>query len=135
MDKYIAAVLCIPLLLIFIAQYAVQVTNNYVLGNSNVIIEEAKEEAKQEGAFTSEIIDDMIADFAEIGVTVERSDIVVSSDKKYRTNRYDERELIEYEITVPIGKKIATGGWFGLSEDENLFRKTYHGQIASEALN
>ena len=134
MDKIVALCICIPFFAVFITQYGLQVVNNDTMIQSSVIIDAAKEEAKQAGYFTDEILSNMKEELAAIGVDVQDADITVTTTPKYRINEYDEREMIEYNISIDIGKAIAAGGWFGLSSEENTLTKKYHGRIASEAL-
>lgn len=134
MDKIVALCICIPFFAVFIPQYGLQVVNNDIMIQSGVIIDAAKEEAKQAGYFTEDILSDMKENLAEIGVEVQDADITVTTTPKYRINEYDEREMIEYNISINVGKAIAAGGWFGIPRDENVLVKNYHGKIASEAL-
>lgn len=134
MEKFLALCLCLPLMIIFIPQYGLQTQNTAIINQSEVIVDAAKEQAKQKGYFTDSIINGMRADFTAIGVDSNRVIIRVTQTPKYRTDVFDSREMIDYEIGVPIDKIIATNHLFGIVAEENKKIHYLRGQVASERL-
>lgn len=134
MQKFIALLICLPLLVVFVPQYGIQTKNNDLISQSKVIVEAAKEEAKQEGYFTPDIIDQMEASFEDLGIDAGELVINVTTTPKYRLNNFDEREMIEYEIGVPIEKIIAANNFFNISDDDNKTIKFFKGSVASERI-
>jgi len=97
------------------------------------VIEVAKEEAAQAGCFTPEIIEDMMESFEDAGI--DSDEIVlgqITSTPKYRKNTFDERELITYEVGIPIKKIIANNDLYGISDADNQYVYWLKGEIASE---
>ncbi len=132
MEKFIALCICLPLLVVFIPQYGLQTKNNVTISRSEVIIDSAKEQAKQEGYFTTDMIDQMEIAFEDMGVDTSKLVINVTTTPKYRVNSYDEREMIDYEIGIPIEKKIAANGYFNISDEDNKAIYYFKGSFASE---
>lgn len=136
MNQYIAACFVLPLLLIFIVQYGLQVQNNYHLTQFQSIVEAAKEEAKQEGYFSEKIIQQMKKNIKEVYKEIDESEIVVdvTTTPKYRVNRFDEKELIQYKIGIPIKRIMAANHLWGISDEENQMMYYVKGFVASERL-
>lgn len=136
MSNYIAAFFVLILVVIFPVQYGLQIVNHHTITGFQSIVETAKEEAKQDGYFTPEGIEKMKSEITASYKDVKSSEIVVNvtTVPKYRTDSFDKRELISYEVGVPIDKIMAGGGILGIPADEN--RKMYyvHGQVASEKI-
>lgn len=134
MQELIAFFLCIPLLLSFVPQYANEMKNSRNMDRVDTIVNSAKEEARQAGYFTDEITDNMVDRIVELGFEEDEVIVKVTEIPKYRTETFDRRELIEYEVGVPIEKKIAANGLFGISDEDN--RGTYYtrGEVTSEKL-
>lgn len=134
MNKYIAyAIICVPLLF-FVLQDSQQIKNTHYLSNSEKIIAVASEQAKQEGYFTNTIIQEMKDSFTTVGIDADRVVIEVTTIPKYRTDKYDNRELIEYRIGVPIDHTIAANSFWGISDEQNSYIKYYKGALASEKI-
>ena len=135
MEKFIALCICLPLLVVFIPQYGLQTKNNEMISRAEVIVDAAKEEAKQEGYFTTDIINQMESSFEDMGVESGELVINVTTTPKYRVNSFDDREMIEYEIGIPIEKKIAANDFFGITDADNKTVYYFEGSFASERIN
>lgn len=134
MNELIAFFVCIPIVAAFIPIYSVQMINDRNMDRVDNIVNAAKEEARQEGYFNRDLKQQVIEDIKALGF--EESDITIETTDtpKYRTDSFDERELIFYDVGVEIDKKIAANRMFGISDEEN--RGTYHvsGTVTSEKL-
>ncbi|HBR03119.1 MAG TPA: hypothetical protein DD738_10940 [Ruminiclostridium sp.] len=75
---------------------------------------------------------DLLAAFPDLT----ESDIYidVTTTPKYRTDVYDSREAIYYDIRIPVRKIIAAPGLFGISEADNQYMTTKTGLVLSEVL-
>ncbi len=135
MNKYIALAIVLPLMLFFVLQYTLNIKNTHIKDLSGDIVTAACEQAKQEGYFTEEIINNMKEDMERIGVNPEQVIIEVTTTPKYRVDEFDSREMIEYKIGVPIDKMFAAASFFGLSNDDNKTVKYFVGELASEKIN
>jgi hypothetical protein len=116
-------------------QYGTEQRNQYNITAFETIINSAREEAKQAGAFTPDIINRMTENIAnQFDIDGSEITINVSPSKKYRTNEFDERELIEYEIGIPLKELVAANRLWGISDDENRTIHYVRGAVPSEAL-
>jgi hypothetical protein len=136
MNNFIAIAIVLPLLLFFPAQHALQIKNQHNIAALEAIVESAKEEARQEGRFTPEIISRMRAEIAAEFKGVSPSEILIDAteDLKIRTDAFDRRELIHYSVSVPIKKLSAANKLFGISDADNSATFRVKGSVASEKL-
>lgn len=135
MDKFIALCIVIFLLISFPMQYALQQKNHYNISMMQTYVNALKEEARQKGYFTTDMISSLRQSISE-RFNVDEGDVVinVTTTPKYRTDEFDERELIEYEIGVPVKKLVAMNKFFGISDDDNTTVYYIRGAIPSELL-
>lgn len=133
MSKYIAGLIVLIFLAPCFSQYVVETKNNHSISLCESVVYAAKEQAKQEGYFTPEIIDNMKSEIAKI-FKIEKGEIIVNvtTTPKYRMNEFDERELISYEIGVPIKKIIGANSSWGISDEDNQMIRYIRGSVASE---
>jgi hypothetical protein len=136
MNNFIALAIVLPILLFFTAQYTLQLEHQHNMAALETIVESAKEEARQEGYFTPEIIARIRADITAEFRDVSSGEILidVTTTPKYRTDSYDRRELIEYSIGVPMKKLSAANHLFGISDADNTTIIYIKGSVASEKL-
>ena len=137
MKQFIVLAAVLPLMLLFVAQYALDQRNHAVTAIVEEEIRVSCEQARAAGCFTAEIRDklkDSLRDKLGIppsSVTITADDTVV-----YRLNYFDasgERGLIRYSVSVPIGKHMAAAGFFSLNgSNERVL--TFRGTMASERL-
>lgn len=71
----------------------------------DTIVNTAKEQARQEDYFTKSIVSNMVAEIEAVGFEEDEITVNVTTVPKYRTDSFDERELINYEVGVEIDKK------------------------------
>lgn len=134
MKELVAFFICITMMAPFMSQYTVQMVNDSKMDRVDTIVNTAKEQARQEGYFTKSIVSNMVAEIEAVGFEEDEITVNVTTVPKYRTDSFDERELINYEVGVEIDKKIAANRMFGISDEENKGIYTVDGAIASEKL-
>lgn len=138
MKQLIVLTAVLPLMLIFMAQFTLEQKNNYAINTIQQQVYNAKEQAKQEGCFTSAIIRELKESISgKLGIS--QSDILVTATETpcYRINYFDpsgERGIIHYSISVPINKIMAGGNLLGIPKEENKMIYTVEGAAASELL-
>ena len=134
MKELIACCICIPLLLSLIPQYGIDVVNDRTMNRVENIVHSAKEEAREEGRFTSENIQTMTERLEALGFSSDEITISVTTTPVYRSDNFDENNLIEYTVGVPIKKIIAANQFYGISDEENKMIYYVRGSVASELL-
>lgn len=135
MKQFIVLLAVFPLMTAFMMQFAAQQNLDYRIQLINETVHNACEKAKTEGRFTEENIEalkDSLAGISEC--SAENVKISVSEDTKYRTGMFDEREMIEYHVAVPVNGVMAMPGLFGISDEENSMIYIIENEIASERL-
>lgn len=133
MKQFIVLIGILPFLLIFMLQYTLDQKNSHNIGKLQEHVYSAKEMAKQEGRFTDEIRSDLIGKItADFNIAENEMEIILEGVPKYRTNDFDERELIYYKVSVPIEKVMVGNNFFGISDEENWYMYTIESWTASE---
>lgn len=134
MKQFIVLMGVLPILLIFLLQFAFENRNSQITGKLQDYVYAAKEEAKQEGYFSKEITDRLKKNISmEVGVSPE--EVLVESEKeiKYRYGHGKDR-LIYYRVEVPIKKVMAANDFFGISDEENSYLFVIDSYTASEKI-
>jgi hypothetical protein len=135
MTKVVALLGSVLILMNLFLQFPQDEKNDYYISQSEIIINAAKEQAKQDGYFKDENIKEMTEQLAELlDVPGFEINVNVTTTPKYRTNQFDERELITYNIGIPIKKIIASNNFWGISDADNERIHTFKGSCASEKL-
>jgi hypothetical protein len=135
MKELIVNVGILLLLLAFPMQYALDQHNHHKKSEFQYYVNAAKEKAKQEGYFTDQILNEFTNNVTD-ALNIPKSKIIINVTKtrKYRTNEYDERELIYYEFSIPINNIIAVNHLWGIPDANNKMMYTVNGTTTSEAL-
>ena len=136
MKQLIVLTAILPLMLIFIAQITLEQKNNAAISMLQQQVYTAKEQAKQEGCFTEDIINRLKTDIST-NFGISKSEILITATEvpQYRINYFDsssERGLIHYSVSVPIEKIMAGGSLIGISAADNKGVYTVEGTAASE---
>ena len=137
MKQFIVLAAVLPLMLLFVAQYAIDQRNHAATAIAEEEIRAACELARSAGCFTQEIRTQLKSNLAEkLGLSP--TDITVTADEGvvYRLNYFDstgERGLIRYSVSVPIGRVMAVSGLFS-TNTPNTRVLTVRGTMASERL-
>ena len=137
MKNFIVLAAVLPLMLLFVAQFALDQRNHAVTAFVEEEVRAACEEARAEGCFTASIRDGLRERLASrLGIAPSAVTITADSGVVYRLNYFDasgERGLIRYSVSVPIGRITAAAGFFGGS-GSNVRILTIAGTMASERL-
>lgn len=136
MKQLIVMTAVLMLLLLFPLQYALEQSNYYEISEFQKIVYNAKEEAKIKGYFSDEILDSLKNNITSAFKNVEASEIIihVTETPKYRTDAFDERELIYYKIAIPIDQFIAGNHFWGISDTQNSGYYVIENYTVSERL-
>lgn len=120
MKDFITGIVIITILLIFPVQYVLDQINDTRIKNLELVVNNSKEIAKQDGYFTPSNIANLKSQIADT-FDINESEITISATTtpKFRRNEYDEREQIKYKISVPIKKIIVAASFFKIDENNN----------------
>ena len=135
MKQLIVLMGVLPIMLVFLLQYSLDQKNNDNISRLQECVYQAKEQAKQQGCFTPEIKEKLIAKI-ERNFDIGEEDMVIVLEEvpKYRTTSFDQRELIYYRVSVPIDKIMAGNRFFGIPDEENRGMYTIESWTASERI-
>lgn len=134
MKNFITGAAILILLLVFPLQNAQDLINQNRINKFSSIVYIAIQTARTDGYFKSDNIDrlkaDLIAAFPDLSV----SDIYinVTTAPKYRTDAFDKREAIHYDIRIPVKRVLASPRFFGISDNENQYISRRSGFVLSE---
>lgn len=135
MKQLIVLMGVLPIMIVFLFQYALDQNNNSRIDRLQECVYQAKEQAKQEGCFTPQIKKALVHKI-ETYFDIDEADIKVDLEEtpQYRTSVFDQRELIYYKVSVPIKKLMSGNRFFGIADDDNRGIYTVEGWTASELL-
>ena len=135
MKQLIVLMGVLPIMLVFLFQYALDQKNNDRITRFQECVYQAKEQAQQEGCFTPEIKEELIDKIGDY-FSIAEDEIILALEEvpQYRTSVFDERELIYYKVSVPIEKIMAGNRFFGVSDEDNRGMYTIESWTASELL-
>ena len=95
MKQFIVLLAVFPLMMAFMLQFAAQQRTDYRIQLINNAVDNACEKAKTEGRFSDENVSGLRKTLADISdCSEERIEISVPENMKYRTGRYDDREMM-----------------------------------------
>lgn len=124
------------LMLLFPTQYSLnQLNHTRMLQFENIVMNEGVYRARREGCFKPDNIENLKTKISSL-YGIDKSEIVVNvtTIPKYRRDVFDERELISYEISVPLKQLIVGASLFGISNADNQGMYTVQGTVESEVL-
>lgn len=138
MKQLIVLAAVLPLMMIFLVQFGLDQKNNLVMSILQQEVYTAKEEARQEGYFSEDIVNRLKDGLSsKLGISREDILVVATDTPKYRVNYFDpakERGLIYYSVSVPVDKLMAGGNILGIKSEDNQTVYTVEGMTASEKL-
>lgn len=127
MKEFITGIAMLLLMCVFILQF----TTNQILHNKMVMAESDinvyVEQIKQDGCASSAAAEDLKAKLSS-DLKVDPGDIEIDVDDGIKNRG----ELIAYSVTYPLEGVIGAGGFFGISTEDNIVRRTRDGYCASE---
>ncbi len=134
MKNFIAGAAILMLLLIFPLQTALEMINEARISRFSNIVYLATQKARTDGYFKQSNIDklknDLMAAFPDL--IASEIQIDVTKTPRYRTDVFDNREVIYYDIRIPVKKILAVPGFFGISASENQYMSRRSGFVLSE---
>ncbi len=135
MKQFIVLIGILPIMMLFIMQFGLTQINNHMIATAEEYVYAAKETAKQDGYFSEKNISDLKNKIAKV-FKVSPDEILVENERviKYRKNFFDEREMINYRVRIPIKKIMAGARLLGIKDDDNKGYYVISGTVASELL-
>lgn len=135
MKDFIMGFAVFLILIFFPLQWTLNQINHYKIQSVSNIVTNAAQKARTDGYFKEYNINELKVKIADV-LYVDQSEVTinVTTTPKYRFDQFEKREMIQYEIGIPIKKIIAIPGFFGISETENGFEYIIKGAVPSELL-
>lgn len=117
MKQYIIGAFILLLLFLPILQWAAQEVTYDRIMTIHKHTFNAKEQAKQAGRYTDTIVDDLISNITSDVPSISSGEISITATTtpKYRVDTFDEREMIDFEMTLPIKDVIVGVDFLGVS--------------------
>jgi len=115
MKQFLVLLAVLPMMLVFLLQFILLQQLNMKIDLMTDIVYEAKETAKQQGGFDTDALRNKLSE--KLGV--DAGDILIEAPGLYTVKRVKgdgSRGIIEYKVTVPMGKVNAGVKYFGLDE-------------------
>lgn len=136
MKNFIAGVAIFMLLIVFPLQNALEVVNDHRINKFDEIVNRATQTARTDGYFKQSNIDELTDNLKTAFPDLQDSDITinVTTTPKYRLDSFDNREVINYDIGIPIRKIIVAGFLFGIPDSTNHYTYERKGFVLSEVL-
>ena len=140
MKQFIVLLATLPLLLVFMVQFSMDQAYSAKVSVINDCVYTAKEQAKQQGCFTNEILDELRGNLSK-RLDISVSEIIVdpitdvSPSVKYRLSSDTETweaSLIRYKFYVKVGDVLA--GRSLLRSDSKEYYYIAEGETTSERL-
>lgn len=136
MKQFIVLAAVLPLMLLFVAQFAIDQRTHFVTSFVEEEVRSSCEEARAAGCFTADIKENLQNRIAE-KIGIEPSSVRIEAEEAvvYRLNYFDssgERGLIHYSVSVPIGRIMAAGLFAPKGRNERIL--TFSGTMASERI-
>lgn len=134
MKNFITGIAVLMLLIIFPLQSALEIMNEARISKFSNIVYLATQKARTDGYFKQSNIDKLKSDLVSAFSDLSESEIYidVTITPKYRTNEFDTREAIYYDIRIPVRKILAVPSYFGISASENQYTSRRSGFVLSE---
>ena len=135
MKQYIVTAALLFIIMFFPLQNMVDDLNNTRKVAMNNIIHQYAQKARTNGSFTNDMVNDMENIISKV-FYIDKSEIEidVTLETKYRLNQFNDREMIDYTVSVPIKRLIAMHKFWGMTDQENQMNYILKGSIASELL-
>ena len=136
MKDLIVLIASLLILLTFPLQYVQEQYNYQKKCLVQKYVNNAKEKARVKGRFTDEIINELKTNLLTTFKDIDESEIIinVTTTPKYRINEFNERELIYYDIEIPIKKIIAANKFWGIDANSNKANYIIKGYTSSELI-
>lgn len=135
MKQIIVMMGILPILIAFSMNQFVNNQNSIKEMEVRETIYTAVQVAKIEGCFTKTNTDELVEKIAKI-MNLDEDEIIIDADSvpRYKTNVYNETELIRYRIVVPVKQIIGGNRMFGISDKDNQGSIVIEDEVSSERL-
>ena len=146
MKNFITGLAMFMLLIIFPIQTSLEIINEHRANRFHNIVYVSAQKARKEGCFTTQIEKELRSNLIELvesynGDTSKiKIDVEKSRKKRKDSFNFDEvingnfDDVIYYDISIPIGKIVATPALFNISKEDNEYIIRRRGFVLSEYL-
>ena len=112
MKQFIVLSAVLPIMMIFVMQAVLDQKSSYSIRIANDIVNAAKEEAKQEGSFTPQIMDKLRGNLS-VALGVPPNEVSASC--------WEDSGYLYYRVLVPIKNVVAGNKLLGIKDEENQY--------------
>lgn len=135
MKSFIVGTAVFLIMIFFVLQWSIEQQGHYKRTALINIVTQHAQQARMEGYFTEDIKTSMREKISD-KLHIQQDEIVmeVTDTPKYRTEVFNENEMISYKVSVPMGQIVAMAGLWGLDEDSNSYWYPIEGKVSSERL-
>ncbi len=119
MRDLIVMMAILPILMVFMMQFAADFKSGEELETVRSLVYAAKEEARMNGGFSAELKAKLESDIEEKLGLESGSVSVTAADNAGSVGRYDEDSRIRYSVRVIMKDVMAGGRMMGISEADN----------------
>ncbi len=135
MKEYIVGFAIFLVLIFFPLQWSINQINHYKIQTANNIVYNSAQKARTDGYFKQSNLDELRIQLAtKLKVEPSKVRIEATTTPKYRLDNFDEREMIYFEVGIPIDKIIAANIFYGISDQANSYEYIISGEVPSELL-
>lgn len=135
MKEFIVGISVLLILMFFPLQWVLNQVNHYKIQSVNNIVHNSAQKARIDGYFKESTINEMKSNLANaLAIDESRIEVNVTTTPKYRFDSFDYREMIAYEVIVPIDSVMAMNRLFGITDEDNRYQYTVKGEVPSELL-
>ncbi len=134
MKQLIVMTAVLPILFMLMMQISLDQKNSQVISVIQSVVYTAKEEAKQEGIFSSHIKEKIVDEISQkTGITRDKIKVEADNHIKYRYEEGKNR-LINYKVVVEIDNVMVAPEIYGISKENNKYFYTIDSYTSSEKL-
>ena len=136
MKTFIVTIAAVVLLMVFPMENVQDIVNSHKIERFDEIVYTATQKARTDGCFTPSNISQMKEKILEVFPEVTEDELIVNVtiDMKYKKFEFDSREVISYEIGVPIKKIVSLNNILGIADEDNRTDYIIKGYVLSEVL-
>lgn len=119
----------------FPAQFTADNINHEKIVAFDSIVDKYAQASRINGCFTTNDVNNMKKELAQ-ALYLNQSDITFTGNMtpKYRTNQFNQAQMIHFKVTVPIKKLLAFEIYWGVSDNQNQANYVDDGAVPSELL-
>lgn len=135
MKDFLVMLALIPILLYFPAQFTADEINDKKIVAYNNIISKHAQVARAEGCFTADNINSLKQELSNaLYIDVSEIRFEGTTTQKYRTDAFDNRQMLSYKVSVPVKRIIAMPKLWGMTDGNNKVDYSVSGEVATELL-